>query len=542
VLPTHAYETLGKTILESYAAGRAVVATDLGSRRELVRDGETGLLYRTGDVNQLAAQISMLGSSPDLAQKMGRAGWEFVRLRYTSDEHYRALVSLYEGLAAVKAQRNRSRLPTSLILVKDDSPSMHSRRTMFSVREKVVPSNPKLRVSFIGGRGVISKYSGIEAYYEEVGKRLVEMGHDVTVYCRTYFTPPLPAHHGMRLVRLPTVRSKHLETVVHTLLSTAHAMTQRYDVVHYHALGPALFSLLPRLVGTRTAVTVQGLDWQRKKWGPLASAVLRAGERASVRFPTGTMVVSQALQQRYREAHGVEAFYVPNGGVLREWSEPRKILEWGLEPGNYILFLGRFSPEKGCHLLVEAFERVQAAQPHTNTKLVMAGASSYCDDYSRSLRAHAGDRIRILDWVSGATLDELLTNAMIFVLPSDLEGLSLALLDAMGAGLCVLTSDVPENREVVDGAGYTFEHGNVADLAERLRFLMANPAVRQAAGKAARTRIEEKYQWQKIAADIEKVYFTVMGWTPSQALAKKPSARAAAAAASTVENVERKAG
>jgi glycosyltransferase involved in cell wall biosynthesis len=185
------------------------------------------------------------------------------------------------------------------------------------------------------------------------------------------------------------------------------------------------------------------------------------------------MVVSQALQQHYRETHGVEAFYVPNGGVLREWREPRKILEWRLEPGNYVLFLGRFSPEKGCHLLVNAFEQLQ-----TDVKLVMAGASSYCDDYSRELRTHASDRIHMLDWVSGETLDELLTNAMIFVLPSDLEGLSLALLDAMGAGLCVLTSDVPENREVVDGAGYTFQRGNVVDLADRLRFLIANPAVR----------------------------------------------------------------
>ncbi len=145
---------------------------------------------------------------------------------------------------------------------------------------------------------------------------------------------------------------------------------------------------------------------------------------------------------------------MPNGGLLRERNEPKKILEWGLEPGKYVLFLGRFSPEKGCHLLVDAFEQIE-----TDVKLVMAGASSYCDEYSRELRTHASERIRMLDWVSGETLDELLTNAMVFVLPSDLEGLSLALLDAMGAGLCVLTSDVPENREVVDGAGFTFQRG-----------------------------------------------------------------------------------
>jgi glycosyltransferase involved in cell wall biosynthesis len=228
-------------------------------------------------------------------------------------------------------------------------------------------------------------------------------------------------------------------------------MTQQYDLVHYHALGPALFSWLPRLVGAKTAVTVQGLDRQRKKWGRLASTVLQNGERASVRFPTGTMVVSKALRRRYREIHGVEPFCVPNGGMLRERCEPRHILDWGIEPGNYVLFWGRFSPEKGCHLLVEAFEQLD-----TRVQLAMAGASSYCDDYSRNLRQHASDRIRMLDWTSGEALDELLTNAMLFVLPSDLEGLSLALLDAMGAGLCVLTSNVPENREVVEGAGFTF--------------------------------------------------------------------------------------
>lgn len=268
----------------------------------------------------------------------------------------------------------------------------------------------------------------------------------------------------------------------------------------------------------------QGLDWQRKKWGRPASAVLRLGERASAKFPNATMVVSHALQQRYREIHGLETFYVPNGGRLREWQEPHQILEWGIEPGNYILFLGRFSPEKGCHLLVEAFEQLD-----TEAQLVMAGASSYCDEYSRELRKHASQRIHMLDWVSGKTLDELLTNAMLFVLPSDLEGLSLALLDAMGAGLCVVTSDVPENREVVDGAGFTFRCGSVADLARRLRFLIANPAVREAAGKAAQRRIKEEYQWQQITRDIERAYFQMLGWQQAEVPLKKTSARGAAA-------------
>jgi glycosyltransferase involved in cell wall biosynthesis len=505
VLPSHAYETLGKSILESYALGRAVVASDLGSRRELVRHGETGLLYPTGDVSRLAEAIQSLGSNPQLAEKMGREGRELVRQRYAPQWHYESLIRIYERLKAKKVLSSRGGL-----VVTSDSPPWERKVTPAEVKTRRTAANPaphkrKLSVAFIGGRGVIAKYSGIEAYYEEVGRRLANMGHEVTIYCRNYFTPAITTHDGMCVKRLPTIRTKHLETFVHTFLSTLHAVTQPCDIVHYHALGPALFSFIPRIFGKKTLVTVQGLDWQRRKWGRVASAVLHLGERASVALPNGTMVVSLALQQHYREAHGVEALYVPNGGIIREARRPAAIFHWNLEPGQYILFLGRFSPEKGRHLLVEAYEKVR-----TDVKLVMAGASSYCDDYIRELRTHAGEKIKILDWVSGEVLDELLTNAMIFVLPSDLEGLSLALLDAMGAGLCVVASDVPENTEAMGDAGFTFRRGDAEDLAERLRFLISNPTVRQATGRLARSRVREHYMWHDIAADIEKAYFKVM--------------------------------
>jgi glycosyltransferase involved in cell wall biosynthesis len=494
VLPSHAYETLGKTILESYAEGRSVVSTDLGSRRELVHEGKTGLLYKTGDVEQLASALQFLSSQPELADKMGRAGRDQVRRSYAPEAHYEALIALYERMAAGKKQPFGKSPPT------------------------VALQKKMLSVAFIGGRGVVSKYSGIETYYEEIGKRLAGMGHRVTVYCRTYFTPPGKEHNGMHVVRLPTIRSKHLETLVHTFLSTLHVLMRPCDVVHYHALGPALFSFIPRLAGKKTVVTVQGLDWQRKKWGRIASAVLRLGERAAVSLPTHTMVVSRTLQKHYRETCGAGTSYIPNGGLLRERRFPDKIFDWGLEPRKYILFLGRFSPEKGCHLLVQAYEKLD-----TDIKLVMAGAASYCDDYSRQLRTYACERIKMLDWVSGEALDELLTNAMVFVLPSDLEGLSLALLDAMGAGLCVLSSDVAENREAVRDAGFTFRRGDVADLADRLRFLIANPAVREAAGQAAKRRVREHYQWPAIAAEIERVYFEMMGWERVAAPHRKSS-------------------
>jgi glycosyltransferase involved in cell wall biosynthesis len=465
---------------------------------------------------------------------MGREGRELVRQRYGPQSHYESLMNIYQRLKALNAASNGKLVPTSGAAPWEKKRVRTETRT-WDLDARPAPEKRKLAVAFIGGRGVISKYSGIEAYYEEVGRRLTTMGHEVTVYCRSYFTPAIEKHHGMILKRLPTVRSKHLETVVHTLISTLHAITQRCDIVHYHALGPALFSFIPRIFGKKTVVTVQGLDWQRKKWGRIASAVLRLGEQASVTLPNATMVVSLALQQRYREEHGVEALYVPNGGIIREARRPAAIFHWDLEPGKYILFLGRFSPEKGCHLLVEGYEKLR-----TDTKLVMAGASSYCDNYSRELRTHAGERIKILDWVSGEVLDELLTNAMIFVLPSDLEGLSLALLDAMGAGLCVLASDVPENVEVVQDAGFTFRRGDAEDLADRLRFLIANPAVRQAAGKTAKRRVRENYLWHDIATDIERAYFKVMDW-PEKAR-KTETARKKPNSSVTAQDVKKKAG
>ncbi|MGD1024403.1 MAG: glycosyltransferase [Candidatus Sulfotelmatobacter sp.] len=358
VLPSHAYETLGKTILESYAHARTVVASDLGSRRELVREDETGLLYETGNVAQLSSAIEFLSSRPELADTMGHAGRELVRQHSAPEEHYEALIGLYERLADGKnrsaprwTRASRGTIPS--VASKTGSVLDGSAHGTFGVHLELAPalqidgtstapcSRKKiLRVAFIGGRGVISKYSGIETYYEEVGKRLAGMGHEVTAYCRTYFTPAVGEHEGIRVVRLPAIRSKHLETLVHTFLSTCHVLFQPCDVVHYHALGPALFSFIPRLVGKKTVVTVQGLDWQRKKWGRIASMVLRIGERAAVRLPTSTMVVSRTLRQYFWERHGAETSYVPNGGLMRERRPPDKILAWGLEPSNYILFLG----------------------------------------------------------------------------------------------------------------------------------------------------------------------------------------------------------
>lgn len=508
VLPSRAYETFGKSILESYACARPVIASDLGSRRELVRDKETGLLYPVGDVAKLASAIALLASRPEWSLQMGIAGHDLVRTRYSPEQHYSKLLSLYQGLAE---QRKPKGALTRPALVPADSAQSELRQPESLVPELLEPelvgqkSASPMRVAFIGGRGVISKYSGIETYYEQVGKRLAAKGHDVTVYCRTYFTPPVRRHDQMRILRFPAIRSKHLETVSHTLLSTVHAMFGPYDIVHFHALGPALFSFLPRLMGKKTVVTVQGLDWQRKKWGATASAVLRMGEQAAVRFPSQTMVVSRGLQDFYRARYARETRYVPNGASIRRSDSCSHLQKFGLDKGQYILFLGRFSPEKNCHLLIEAYKRIQ-----TPVKLVLAGGSSHSDAYAAGLRRNASENILLLDWLSGPALDELLLNAMLFVLPSDLEGMSLALLDAMSAGVCVLASDVPENRELVDGAGFTFAHGDVGALERMLRFLINNPALRESKARLGQRKVRASFLWPQVTDAVEEVYLDTL--------------------------------
>jgi len=473
IFPSRAYETFGKSILESFAFSRPVIATDLGSRSELVKHGKTGLLYESGNVDQLAAAIAFLQQRPDVTAEMGENAREFVRQKYSPDAHVAELEAVYRKL------------------IKPGVPA------------KAMPAR-RLRIAFIGGRGIVGKYSGIETYYEETGRRLAEKGHEVTAYCRDYFTPKIRDYKGIKTLRLPTIRSKHLDTFLHTLLSTLHACFGKYDIVHYQTLGPSLFSLFPRLLGKKTVVTVQGLDWQRNKWGRIARQVLKAGEWTSANLPDRTIVVSQTLRDYYASRYGCTADCVPNGTTIRPRRPAGYLKGLGLVPDGYALYLGRFSPEKNCDLLVRAFANLKGP-----TKLVLAGGSSHTDSYAAELRSHESERIRILDWLSGDLLEEVLTNAALFVLPSDLEGASLALLDAMGAGRCVLASDTPENCELIGNAGFTFRRGNAQDLERMLTMLLSDERVRQTAGIAARQRVQERYLWSKVTEEINKLYMEV---------------------------------
>jgi glycosyltransferase involved in cell wall biosynthesis len=217
------------------------------------------------------------------------------------------------------------------------------------------------------------------------------------------------------------------------------------------------------------------------------------------------VVVSRALQEHYRARYGKECAYVPNGTRTRERRIGNYLKRIGLQPYSYALFLGRFSPEKNCHLLIEAFQKID-----TPMKLVLAGGSSHTDDYVARLHQRRSERIKFLNWLSGDALEEVLTNAAVFVLPSDIEGLSLALLDAMGAGVCVLASDVPENMEAMGDAGFPFKHGDVYDLQRMLALLFSNPVARENAGRRAQERVRQQYLWESVVTEMEDVYSSLI--------------------------------
>jgi len=358
-----------------------------------------------------------------------------------------------------------------------------------------------VKIAMIGQKGLPATYGGIEKHVEEIARRLVQRGHDVTVYCRLYYTPSGATCHGVRLMRRPSLHTKHFDTASHVAWCTLESIFRRHEIVHFHALGPSLFAGLPRLAGARTAVTVHGLDWQRQKWGRLAAWVLRQCEHPAARFPNRTIVVSKTLREYFQQHHHCDATFIPNGTHLPQPRPAKKILELGLTPGKYILFVGRLVPEKGVHFLCEAFSRIS-----TDMKLALVGGHSFSEDYVRLLKGYESDRIRLLDYVFGESLEELWSNAYLVAQPSTMEGLSIALLEALSYGRCVLISNIPENLEVAEECSVSFRSQDVDDLTAKLEALIRDPARVHSFEAKARAHIAEHYSWDRVAAATEAVY------------------------------------
>ncbi|MCX5800476.1 MAG: glycosyltransferase family 4 protein [Candidatus Eisenbacteria bacterium] len=362
-----------------------------------------------------------------------------------------------------------------------------------------------MKIAMIGQKGIPATYGGIERHVEEVGIRLASRGHEVSVYCRFYYTRVTDKYRGVRLLRLPSVKTKHFDTPTHCAISTLDSVFRGYDIVHFHALGPSLFSFMPRLTGAKTVVTVHGLDWQREKWGPAASWILKRCEYPAIHFPSRTVVVSRTLQEYFRNKYGIETTVVPNGTNIPTSRALSKLKKAGLEAGNYVLFVGRLVPEKGCHFLIEAFEKLD-----TRTKLVIAGGSSFSSEYVDTLKRHASSRVVFLDYVYADTLEELWSNALLVVQPSTLEGLSISLLEALSYGRCVLVSDIPENLEVVEDCAPSFRSKDVEDLRSKLEMLLGSPELLAAYENKAKRHILNRFTWDGVTNSLEQVYLELL--------------------------------
>lgn len=366
-----------------------------------------------------------------------------------------------------------------------------------------------LSVAMIGQKGMPATYGGVERHVEELGSRLASFGHTVTVFCRdSYGDLTTETHRGVRLHRVRTVASKHLDAIVHSAASTMAAMRQKPDVVHYHGLGPGLVAPLPRyLSGAKVVLTVHGLDHTRAKWGRAARSVLNTAYWFSGHVPDARIAVSRGLAAHYDARFGRLTRYQPNGvNPARRVAPDQITARFRLTPGRYVLLVGRLVPEKRADLLVRAFRKVPG-----DVKLAVVGGSSFTDDFVAHLKATAEDDPRVVftGFAYGDLLAELYSHAAVFVQPSHVEGLPLTLLEAASYGLPVVASDISPHVEVLerDGPGHRlFRDGDEDDLVRALTAALAGPRAERAGAAGLHERVVAHYSWDAAARQLERLY------------------------------------
>ncbi len=369
-----------------------------------------------------------------------------------------------------------------------------------------------MRIAMIGHKRYGSREGGVEVVVTELARRMAALGHEVTCYDRSgadVMTGDAADGRertvdGVRVVPVRTIDKKGLAALSSSYFATLAAIKDRPDVIHYHAEGPCVPLPLAKHAGIRTVATIHGLDWQRAKWGKLASTYIKMGERAAATKADGLVVLSKSAQSYFQDVYGRTATFIPNG---IENKQPRPVNQikdkWGLDAGSYLLYLGRLVPEKRPELLIEAFKKLD-----TDKRLVIAGGGSDTSEYEASLREAAQDDPRILftGFVNGEPLEELYTNCYAYVLPSDVEGMPMSLLEAMAHGRCCVTSDIPECADVLAGAGVTFLRGDAAALRASLESLLADRARVAAMGDAANKRVLSTYNWGSVVARTLDLY------------------------------------
>ena len=383
-----------------------------------------------------------------------------------------------------------------------------------------------MHIAMIGHKRIPSREGGVEVVVEELSVRMAAMGHKVDAYNRfghhvsgkkydqEYGWKGRKFYKGIRVYIVPTFRRSSLNAIVYSFFATIMALFHNYDVIHYHAEGPCAMLWLPHLLKRKIVVTVHGLDWQRAKWGNFASFVIKFGERMAAKYADEVIVLSENVKQYFADTYRREVTYIPNG-ISRPKPQGASLIreKYGLEKDGYFLFLGRIVPEKGLHYLIEAFSAIE-----TDKKLVIAGGSSQAMAYMDEIHRMAArdERIVMTDFVQGQILEELYANAYAFVLPSDVEGMALTLLEAMSYGSCCLVSDIKENTEVVEDKALIFKKGDVSDLRRQLVYLLDNPEEVSRMGEKSVDFICGKYNWEDVTGQTLALYGKAIRREPSK--------------------------
>lgn len=370
-----------------------------------------------------------------------------------------------------------------------------------------------ISIAMLGHKRIPSREGGIEIVVEELAVRMAARGYRVTCYNRSghhvsgkeFDTRRGGEYRGVRLKTAAAINRKGLAAVTSSFFASLAAAVGLYDVVHIHAEGPAAFCWLPRLMGKRVVVTVHGLDWQRAKWkGGLGARYIHLGEKMAVRFAHEIIVLNRAAQQYFKDSYGRETRLIPNGVSRAEYAAPDRIREvFGLEKDAYLLFLGRMVPEKGIHYLIEAFQGVR-----TDRKLVVAGGASDSEAYIDRLKEQAGGDSRIVftGFVQKELLRELYSNAYVYVLPSDLEGMPLSLLEALSYGCCCVTSDIPECVDVTGEHGVAFQKGSAVDLRVKLQELCDDIGQVYRRREGAADYVCRRHRWDEVVDRTLELY------------------------------------
>jgi glycosyltransferase involved in cell wall biosynthesis len=358
-----------------------------------------------------------------------------------------------------------------------------------------------MKISFLVVKDILNG-GGIERYTREVGKRLVQRGHSVTVYSTRGTNPMESTLHGMRIIWLPRLQPHWCEKPAGALTAAFHQLSNsNTDVVHLHSVVSGAMAGLIRFLRVPCVVQMHGVEWQRSRWSAFGRSVLKQLERLSFRYGDVFTAVSKVQCEYYSSRFNVPIHFIPTAADVKDRVPLTARVGSLLRPGSYVLTTSRLVPEKGLHYLIDAFRRLR-----TDWDLVIAGDGP--EMYAKGLRELAGSdhRIQFVGHVNGALLDQLYSNAGVFVQPSEIEGLAISLLEAMSFGLPCVASDIPENREALGAAGLTFKSKEVEDLCSKLEFSISNQALLAPTGAAARSRVAQLYSWDGVTNSLESLY------------------------------------